>query len=66
LNLARAIEIAPDHIVANHELAKTYDEWGKRDKAAAAWKKVRKLTASKPEHAAIAAEAAKALTRLAR
>ena len=63
LNLVRAVEIAPDHIVANHELAKTYDEWGKRDKAAAAWKKVRKLTASKPEHAAIAAEAAKALAR---
>ena len=66
LNLARAVEIAPDHIVANHELAKTYDEWGKRDKAAAAWRKVRKLTGSQPEHAAIAAEAAKALTRLGR
>ena len=63
MNLVRVVEIAPDHIVANYELAKTYDEWGKRDKAADAWRKVRELTGGKPEHAAIAAEAAKALAR---
>jgi tetratricopeptide (TPR) repeat protein len=66
LNLQVAIEIAPDHIQANYELAKTYDEWGKPDQAIPFWKKVQELSRGKPEHAAITAEASKALERITR
>ncbi len=66
LNLRAAIEIAPDHILANYELAKTYDEWGKPDQAVPFWKKVQKLGRGKPEHAVITAEASKALERITR
>ena len=66
LNLRAAIEIAPDHILANYELAKTYDDWGKPDQAVPFWKKVHKLGGGKPEHAQITAEASKALDRITR
>ena len=66
LNLKSAIEIAPDHILANYELAKTYDDWGKPDQAVPFWKKVHKLGGGKPEHAVITAEASKALDRITR
>lgn len=66
LNLVVAIEIAPDHILVNYELAKTYDEWGKPDQAVPFWKKVQKLGGGKPEHAVITAEASKALDRISR
>jgi len=66
LNLRAAIEIAPDHILANYELAKTYDEWGKPEQAVPFWKKVRKLAGDKPEHAVITAEASKALEKTTR
>ena len=66
LNLLVAIEIAPDHILANYELAKTYDEWGKPDQAVPFWKKVQKLGRGKPEHAVITAEASLALDRITR
>ncbi|MFQ6022086.1 MAG: tetratricopeptide repeat protein [Acidiferrobacterales bacterium] len=64
LNLSRAVELAPDNIEANYELAKTYEELGKRDEAVTTWQKVRQLVANKPEHASVAAEATEALTRL--
>ncbi len=66
LNLRAAVEIAPDHILANYELAKTYDEWGKPDQAVPFWKKVQKLGGGKPEHAVITAEASLALDRITR
>jgi tetratricopeptide (TPR) repeat protein len=66
LNLRAAIEIAPDHILANYELAKTYDEWGKPDQAVPFWKKVHKLGGGKPEYAVITAEASKALESVTR
>ena len=66
LNLTAAIEIAPDHIVANYELAKTYEEWGKPDQAVPFWKKVQELGGGKPEHAVITAEASLALDRITR
>ena len=66
LNLRAAIEIAPDHILANYELAKTYDEWGKPDQSVPFWKKVQKLGGDKPEYAVITAEASKALERITR
>ena len=66
LNLTAAIEIAPDHIVANYELAKTYEEWDKPDQAVPFWKKVQKLGGGKPEHAVITAEASLALDRITR
>lgn len=66
LNLSRAVELAPDNVEANYELAKTYEVMGKRDKAVASWKKVRELVAERSEHAAIAAEASEALARMSR
>jgi|AP95_1055475.scaffolds.fasta_scaffold12048_4 tetratricopeptide (TPR) repeat protein len=66
LNLMAAIEIVPDHILVNYELAKTYDEWGKPDQAVPFWKKVQKLGGGKPEHAVITDEATKALDRISR
>ena len=66
LNLMVALEIAPDHILANYELAKTYDDWGKPDQAVPFWKNVQKLGGGKPEHAQITAEASKALDRITR
>jgi len=66
LNLRVALDIAPDHILANYELAKTYDEWGKPDQAIPFWKKVQELGRGKPEHAVITAEASKALERIKR
>jgi tetratricopeptide (TPR) repeat protein len=66
LNLQAAVDIAPDHILANYELAKTYDEWGKPDQAIPFWKKVQKLGRGKSEHAAITAEASKALESITR
>lgn len=61
LNLQAAVDIAPDHILANYELAKTYDEWGKPDQAIPFWKKVQELGRGKSEYAVIIAEASKAL-----
>jgi tetratricopeptide (TPR) repeat protein len=61
LNLQAAVDIAPDHILANYELAKTYDEWGKPDQAIPFWKKVLELGRDKSEYAVIIAEASKAL-----
>ncbi len=66
LNLSRAVELAPDNVEANYELAKTYEVMGKRDKAVASWKRVRALVAERSEHAAIAAEASEALARMSR
>ena len=66
LNLNSVIEIDPDHILANYELAKTYDAWGKPDQAVPFWKKVHKLGGDKPEHALITDEATKALEKIAR
>jgi tetratricopeptide (TPR) repeat protein len=66
LNLQAAVDIAPDHILANYELAKTYDEWGKPDQAIPFWKKVQKLGRGKSEHAVITAEASKALESITR
>jgi tetratricopeptide (TPR) repeat protein len=66
LNLRAAIDIAPDHIQANYELAKTYDEWGKPDQAIPFWKKVQQLGKGKSEYAVITAEASKALERITR
>lgn len=66
LNLETAVSLAPDNIEANVELARTYEDFGKRDKAITAWTKVRDLVANKPENAAIAAEALKSLDRLSR
>ena len=66
LNLMAAIEIVPDHILANYELAKTYDAWGKPDQAVPFWKKVQKLGGGKPEHALITDEATKALEKATR
>ncbi len=66
LNLSRAVELAPDNVEANYELAKTYEVMGKRDEAVVSWKKVRELVADRPEHAAIAAEASEALARMSR
>ncbi len=66
LNLARAVELAPDNVEANYELAKTYEVMGERVKAVASWKKVRELVANRPEHAAVAAEASEALARMSR
>lgn len=66
LNLSQAVELAPDNVEANYELAKTYEVMGKRDKAVASWKKVHELVANRPEHAAIAAEASEALARMSR
>ena len=39
-----AVELAPDNVEANYELAKTYEVMGKRDKAVASWKKVTSLS----------------------
>ncbi|MFQ5974078.1 MAG: hypothetical protein ACE5Q3_17260 [Alphaproteobacteria bacterium] len=61
-----AVELAPDNVEANYELAKTYEVMGERVKAVASWKKVRELVANRPEHAAIAAEASEALARMSR
>ena len=66
LNLQAAVDIAPDHILANYELAKTYDEWGKPDKAIPFWKKVQQLGRDKSEYAVITAEASKALESITR
>lgn len=66
LNLARAVEVAPDNLEANYELAKAYEEMGDKEKAVAAWKKTKELASNRPEHAAVADEASKALARLSR
>ena len=65
------LAVEPDDIyypnlLANYELAKTYDEWGKRDQAIPFWKKVQELGRGKSEYAAITAEASKALESITR
>lgn len=64
LNLSRAIELAPDNVEANQLLARAYEALGQRDGALKAWKKTKELASNKPEYAAIADEASKALARL--
>lgn len=64
LNLEAASQVAPDDIEAYYWLAKLYEKVEKKDKALAAWTKVRQLAGNKPEHDKIATEIAEALARL--
>lgn len=64
LNLSRAVELAPDNLEAHYELAKTYEELGKREEALKAWKKVKELGAARPDQGSIVAEAERAIGRL--
>ncbi len=66
LNLEAALQMAPDNPQANYELALAREKLDRKDKAREAWTRVRALTAGKPEHAKLAAEAAAALERLKR
>ncbi len=66
LNLEAALQMAPDSLQANYDLALAREKLGKKDKAREAWARVRDLAAGKPEQAKLAAEAAAALERLKR
>ncbi len=64
LNLETVAQKTPDNIEAYYWLARLYEKLEKKDKALAAWSKVRELAGTKPEHAKMAAEVAEALARL--
>jgi tetratricopeptide (TPR) repeat protein len=66
LNLESALGLAPDNLQAYRDLAAAREQLGKADQAREAWTKVRDLAASRPEQAALAAEATAALQRLKR
>lgn len=66
LNLEAAVQMAPDNLEANSQLARAREKLGKKDKAREAWTKVRDLATGKPEHARLAAEALESLERLKR
>jgi tetratricopeptide (TPR) repeat protein len=63
LNFETAVELAPDDVQAQADLARVRDRLGKADRARQAWTRVRELAGARPEHAPLAAEAARALGR---
>jgi tetratricopeptide (TPR) repeat protein len=64
LNLETAVALAPEDLRARRLLAQAYEKAGRKDKAREAWARVRSLAGGKPDEAAVAAEAARALDRL--